>query len=131
MNHGMRIINMRDEYFKRNEEEPVEDFKLTDAAKKAVIKYLNEHDSESQFLRVGVRGGGCSGMSYVLEVGTLDSHDHVIEIDDNKSVIVDWKSFIFLKGTILDYKIGLMDAGFKFNNPRVKSSCGCGESFSI
>jgi len=110
----------------------MDDFVVTDRAKEAVAKYLKHNDSEYCYVRVGVRGGGCSGMSYVLEVAEMpQKDDHVIQADERNAILVDAKSFIFLKGTVLDYKSGLMDAGFKFDNPKEKSKCGCGESFSV
>lgn len=109
----------------------ITDFTLTDAAKAAVVKYLKEHDSESPYVRVGVRGGGCSGLSYVLEVGTLSEGDYVISVnEEGQGVIIDPKSFVFLKGTVLDFKKGLMESGFKFIHPNPVKTCGCGESFT-
>jgi iron-sulfur cluster assembly protein len=85
---------------------------------------------ENVFLRMGVRGGGCSGLSYALEFDTeLGPHDKEFEIDGIK-VVVDRKSYIYLNGTTLDYVKQGLTGGFTFVNPQAKSSCGCGTSFS-
>ena len=85
---------------------------------------------ENVFLRMGVKGGGCSGMSYSLEFDTeLGPHDKEFEIDGVK-VVVDKKSYIYLNGTTLDYVQQGLTGGFTFVNPQAKSSCGCGTSFS-
>ena len=81
-------------------------------------------------LRVGVRGGGCSGNSYYMEFCEAESAgDETVETNGVK-LVVDMKSMVLLGGTEIDYVEGLMGAGFKFNNPNVKHSCACGESFS-
>ncbi len=81
-------------------------------------------------LRLGVQGGGCSGMSYVLRFETeSDEHDKIFAFGDVR-VFVDPKSFIYLRGMVLDYEETLMRQGFVFNNPNATKSCGCGTSFS-
>ncbi|MCA9555645.1 MAG: iron-sulfur cluster assembly accessory protein [Myxococcales bacterium] len=104
---------------------------VTEAAAKAITKYLKEHDApEGAGLRVGVRGGGCSGLSYYLDVdATPKAHDKVIDAFGVK-VFVDPKSMIFLQGSKLHFVTGLMESGFKFINPNAGKGCGCGESFS-
>ncbi len=85
---------------------------------------------ETVFLRMGVKGGGCSGMSYSLEFDTeMGPHDREFEIDDVK-VVCDKKSYLYLNGTTLDYVQQGLTGGFTFINPSAKSSCGCGTSFS-
>ena len=85
---------------------------------------------ENVFLRMGVKGGGCSGMSYSLEFDTeIGPHDKEFEIDGIK-VVVDKKSYLYLNGTTLDYVTQGLTGGFTFVNPNAKSSCGCGTSFS-
>lgn len=105
---------------------------VTEAAAKAIGKYLKEHAApEGAGLRIGVRGGGCSGLSYVLDVEAQPrANDHVIDAFGER-VFVDPKSMLFLQGSVFDYVTGLMEAGFKFSNPRATKSCGCGESFSM
>lgn len=83
---------------------------------------------EKLYLRMGVRGGGCSGLQYRLEFDTVsDEHDKRLEIEDI-TVVVDKKSYIYLNGTTLDYIPG-MQGRFEFKNPKEASSCGCGLSF--
>jgi len=85
---------------------------------------------DNVFLRMGVKGGGCSGMSYALEFDSeIGPHDKEFEIDGVK-VVVDRKSYLYLNGTTLDYVKEGLTGGFTFVNPKAKSSCGCGTSFS-
>lgn len=82
-------------------------------------------------VRLAVKTTGCSGMAYVLEfVNEVETNDSVFE-DQGVKVIVDAKSLLYLDGTELDYGREGLNEGFKFNNPNVKDTCGCGESFSI
>ena len=90
-----------------------------------------ENRPAGTFIRVGVEGGGCSGLSYKLEF------DHIMKDGDQRfedkgiSIVVDKKSFLYLIGTELDYTGGLNGKGFVFNNPNASRTCGCGESFSV
>jgi iron-sulfur cluster assembly protein len=85
---------------------------------------------ENAFLRMGVRGGGCSGMTYDLQFDSeLRKHDKQFEVDGVK-VVVDVKSYLYLNGTTLDYVTQGLTGGFTFVNPNAKSSCGCGTSFT-
>ena len=96
------------------------------------VKQLKEAQKlpDTVFLRMGVKGGGCSGMSYSLEFDSeMGPHDKEFEIDGIK-VVVDKKSYIYLNGTTLDYVQQGLTGGFTFVNPQAKSSCGCGTSFS-
>lgn len=81
-------------------------------------------------LRVKVVGGGCSGLQYRMEVDAARERDKVFERDGAR-LIVDKKSFLYLNGTELDYAEELMSSGFRLNNPNVKRTCGCGESFTV
>lgn len=81
-------------------------------------------------VRLGVKGGGCSGYSYVLEFTAPRDGDTILEMDGLK-FFIDRKSSIYLKGIVLDYKGGLRGKGFVFQNPNATSTCGCGESFSV
>ena len=102
---------------------------VTEAAAEEVKKLLaNEPDKSG--LRLEVRGGGCSGMSYGLSFDNPQEKDHVVEQSGVK-VFVDPKSAIYLKGTMLDFQGGLDGRGFTIKNPQAKGSCGCGQSFSV
>lgn len=94
------------------------------------LKSQGQHEPES-YLRVKVVGGGCSGMSYKLDFESADpsEQDQVLELNGVK-VVVDKKSLLFVKGTVLDFTDGLNGRGFEFNNPNAKRTCGCGSSFS-
>ena len=105
---------------------------LTERATKEIRRIIQEQNmSESTALRVGVKGGGCSGFSYTLgfddQVGEIDQ---VTEVEGVK-VVCDPKSFLYLNGTEIDFEDNLMGRGFKFGNPNAAKSCGCGESFSV
>jgi iron-sulfur cluster assembly protein len=87
--------------------------------------------SDSHHLRVGVKGGGCSGLSYVMDFDTtIDSTDEIINLDKLK-VVIDRKSVLYLYGTELQYSGGLNGKGFQWSNPNASRTCGCGESFSL
>jgi iron-sulfur cluster assembly protein len=81
-------------------------------------------------VRLGVVGGGCSGLSYKIDFDQAKEKDNVLEVDGVK-VLVDLKSAIYLKGVILDFEDGLQGKGFVFKNPNATNTCGCGESFSV
>jgi len=106
--------------------------KVAESAKQQVTHLLQtENHPNGAFVRVGVEGGGCSGLMYQL---TFDSEmkegDQVFE-DNGVKVVVDRKSFLYLVGTELEYTGGLNGKGFVFKNPNASRTCGCGESFSI
>lgn len=103
---------------------------LSPIAASKVQELLAQRGTPDIGLRLGVRGGGCSGNSYFMEFCDAESPgDEVIESNGVK-LYVDLKSAVLLGGTEIDYVEGLMGAGFKFINPNVKHSCACGESFS-
>ena len=103
---------------------------LTPAAAERVRTFLVKR-GKGEGLRLGVRTSGCSGMAYVLEyVDSVTPEDSVYECHGVK-VIVDAKSLSYLDGTELDYTREGLNEGFRFNNPNVKDSCGCGESFNV
>ena len=103
---------------------------ITDNAVEQVRHMMEKEGVHAAGLRVGVKGGGCSGLSYNL---TFESQsrtgDKVFEREDVK-LFCDLKSYIYLNGTVLDFDSGLMGKGFVFMNPNAKKSCGCGSSFS-
>ncbi len=82
-------------------------------------------------LRVGVKGGGCSGLTYMLDLVEEPKDDDKVIRDHGLELYVDRKSYIFLAGTTLEYSGGLNGKGFVFNNPNAKTTCGCGTSFSV
>lgn len=103
---------------------------LTEAAAARVQAFLDNRGS-GVGLRLGVKTTGCSGMAYVIEFADeIDEADKVFS-DKGINVLVDPKSLIYLDGTELDYTKEGLNEGFKFNNPNVKDSCGCGESFTV
>jgi iron-sulfur cluster assembly protein len=92
--------------------------------------FAAENPPEGHGLRLGVTGGGCSGLSYKIEFSDIKEKDKIIELDKIK-VYIDPKSSIYLKGITLDFQDGLKGKGFIFDNPNAKNTCGCGESFSV
>lgn len=106
---------------------------ITDkAATEARRLFEGEHaaDATKTGLRLGVKGGGCSGLSYSLLFDGAKANDYVIDLE-GLPVYVDPKSAIYLKGIVLDFQDGLEGKGFVFSNPNATSTCGCGESFSV
>jgi iron-sulfur cluster assembly protein len=106
--------------------------RLSELAAGKVKELLAQRGTPEQGLRLGVRGGGCSGNSYFMEftdLGALEPMDQRVE-SHGVTLVVDMKSLSLLAGTEIDYVTGLMGSGFKFNNPNVRHSCACGESFS-
>ncbi len=109
------------------------DFQITDAAAAQIRKQIEKRKGEgkpTEAIRIGLRGGGCDGFSYVFEWADKPAgkHDHVLELGDSIRVFIDKKSMLYLRGTTLNFVTGLMGHGFKFENPNVKGACGCGES---
>ena len=107
--------------------------KVSDTAKKKIIDLMQDDgfDATRDFVRVGVKSGGCSGLSYELKFDKeIGENDKVFEDNDIK-VAVEKKSFLYLAGTILEFSGGLNGKGFVFNNPNANRTCGCGESFSL
>ena len=104
---------------------------LTSAASQEVKRLIEKERKPNLGLRLGVKGGGCSGMTYVLSLdeATPGQYDSVFEQDGVK-VLVDAKSHLYLDGTTVDYKNALTGGGFEFSNPLAKKSCGCGTSFT-
>ena len=107
--------------------------KISDIAKNKVIELMTNdgYNPIEDFIRVGVKSGGCSGLSYDLDFDKNKNDDDKIFEDNNIKIIVDKKSFLYLVGTTLEYSGGLNGTGFVFSNPNANRTCGCGESFSL
>ena len=107
--------------------------KVSDIAKNKVTELMIEDgfNIASDYVRVGVKSGGCSGLSYDLKFDSTQQEDDKVFEDNGVKIIVDKKSFLYLVGTTLEYSGGLNGTGFVFNNPNANRTCGCGESFSL
>jgi len=106
---------------------------VTDIAKKKVSEMMLDDgfDVKNDFVRVGVKSGGCSGLSYDLKFDDVQNESDKIFEHNEVKIIVDKKSFLYLVGTTLDYSGCLNGTGFVFKNPNANRTCGCGESFSL
>ena len=107
--------------------------KVSESASKRIVDMMKDDgfDAAKDFVRVGVKSGGCSGLSYDLTFDkNIGENDKVFEDNDVK-IAVEKKSFLYLAGTILEFSGGLNGKGFVFNNPNASRTCGCGESFSL
>lgn len=107
--------------------------KVSEHAKKKVIELMTDdgYNPSTDYVRVGVKSGGCSGLSYDLKFDKTHAEDDKVFEDNDIKIIVDKKSFLYLIGTTLEYSGGLNGTGFVFNNPNANRTCGCGESFSL
>jgi len=113
---------------------------LTETAAKEVLKIIEDQTKSAQasgdspkeiFLRVGVKGGGCSGFGYSLDLTETRREEDEVWDQHGVEVICDPKSYLYLNGTTVDFKDELMGRGFVFNNPNATSTCGCGSSFAV
>ena len=107
--------------------------KISDIAKNKVVELMTNdgYNPNEDFIRVGVKSGGCSGLSYDLNFDKNKNDDDKVFEDNNIKIVVDKKSFLYLVGTTLEYSGGLNGSGFVFSNPNASRTCGCGESFSL
>ncbi|QYS92186.1 iron-sulfur cluster assembly accessory protein [Flavobacterium covae] len=107
--------------------------KVSESASKKIIDMMKEDgfDASKDFVRVGVKSGGCSGLSYELKFDKETTENDKVFEDNNVKIAVEKKSYLYLIGTILEYSGGLNGKGFVFNNPNAQRTCGCGESFSL
>jgi iron-sulfur cluster assembly protein len=104
---------------------------LTPTAVQRVAALKERRQTPTQWLRIGIRGGGCSGLSYFLDfVDGPEPKDKTFTFDNGVGVCVDRKSYLFLNGTEIDWQEGLLKTGFTFKNPTATGSCSCGESFT-
>ncbi|HZH02234.1 MAG TPA: iron-sulfur cluster assembly accessory protein [Myxococcaceae bacterium] len=110
---------------------PSKGFGLSESAVKRLQLLLTERQTPEAGLRVAVRGGGCSGLAYIMEWTEKPREKDKLFERDGVRVFVDPKSYLYLLGSELTYEEGLMASGFKLVNPNAKTACGCGESFTI
>ena len=107
--------------------------KVSDYAKDKAVHLMTEEGFKpfEDFIRVGVKSGGCSGLEYVLKFDSEKTEADQVFEDNGIKIIIDKKSILYLAGTTLEYSGGLNGKGFVFNNPNANRTCGCGESFSL
>jgi len=107
--------------------------KVSENAKKRIALLMSDegYDAGTDYVRVGVKSGGCSGLSYELKFDRSQAETDRLFEDNDIRIVVDKKSVLYLAGTILEYSGGLNGKGFVFNNPNAQRTCGCGESFSL
>lgn len=105
---------------------------ISEKAKEKIVELMQEENLDSSFfLRVSVKGGGCSGLSYQLDFDNATQKGDQVCDTEGLRVVLDMKSFLYLSGTKLDFSDGLNGKGFNFINPNASRTCGCGESFSV
>jgi len=97
----------------------------------AKVLQLAEREGKGDFLRLAISGGGCNGLSYKMKFVKEPKRGDILVESGGAQVLIDMKSALYLKGTLLDYSDALVAGGFKFSNPNAKASCSCGESFSV
>lgn len=109
------------------------DITITDKAREKVYQLMSEAgiDKDAYFVRVGVKGGGCSGLTYQLDFDDESRQGDMEFGDADIKIVCDMKSFLYLCGTTLDFSDGLNGKGFNFINPNAARTCGCGESFAV
>jgi iron-sulfur cluster assembly protein len=107
--------------------------KVSEGAKTRIALLMTDegYDATKDFVRVGVKSGGCSGLSYELKFDNSQAENDKLFEDNEIRIVIDKKSVLYLAGTILEYSGGLNGKGFVFNNPNAQRTCGCGESFSL
>ncbi|MBS9766465.1 MAG: iron-sulfur cluster assembly accessory protein [Flavobacteriaceae bacterium] len=107
--------------------------KVSEKARKKLVVLMEEDgfDATTDFVRVGVKSGGCSGLVYELKFDSESLETDKVFEDNGIKIVVDKKSFLYLVGTTLEYSGGLNGTGFVFNNPNAQRTCGCGDSFSL
>ena len=107
--------------------------KVSESAKKKIAALMSDEgfDNLQDFVRVGVKSGGCSGLSYELKFDKAKTEDDKLFEDNDVKIVVDKRSVLYLAGPVLEFSGGLNGKGFVFNNPNAQRTCGCGESFSL
>ena len=104
--------------------------KLTEAAG-AKVNALIAREKQGDYLRIAITGGGCNGLSYKMRFTAETKKGDILVDTGGARVLVDAKTALYLRGTVLDYSSKMVGGGFKFTNPNAKASCSCGESFSV
>jgi iron-sulfur cluster assembly protein len=110
---------------------PINTIKITEKAASKVTQFAGDKGMEKFGLKVAVKGGGCSGLTYVLDIVERAEPDDKVIVQHGVEVFVPKKAFVFLAGTVLDFSDGLNGKGFEFSNPNAAKTCGCGTSFSV
>lgn len=105
--------------------------RLTDPAGEKTRALVARDPSQGAYLRIAITGGGCNGLSYKLRFAPEPKRGDILVRTGGAAVLVDSKTALYLKGTVLDYSNRMIGGGFKFTNPNAKASCSCGESFSV
>lgn len=105
--------------------------RIDTSAADRIRKLLDERGTPDAGLRIRVKGGGCTGLRYDMEFADSPAEKDRVFEEHGVRIFVDPKSYIFLIGTVLSYHQGLLESGFKLENPNVKKACGCGESFTV
>ncbi|MBZ9777574.1 iron-sulfur cluster assembly accessory protein [Psychroflexus sp. CAK8W] len=107
--------------------------KVSETAKRKIVNLMSEDgfNASDHFVRVGVKSGGCSGLSYELNFDQTQLEEDKLFEDNDIKIVINKSSFLYLIGTTLEYSGGLNGKGFVFNNPNAQRTCGCGESFSL
>ena len=95
------------------------------------VRALVARENQGEYLRIAITGGGCNGLSYKLRFAPEPKRGDILVRSSGVAVVVDPRTALYLKGTLLDYSNQLIAGGFKFSNPNAKASCSCGESFSV
>jgi iron-sulfur cluster assembly protein len=117
---------LTDMFFGSETKEPII---ITDNASQQFQKILKEEVPENKYIRIGVKGGGCSGLSYVLDIDEKTEYDDLYEMN-NVPYILDKRHKLYVEGMTIDFSEGLDNRGFTFENPNADETCGCGSSFS-
>lgn len=104
---------------------------VTDKASKRIQELIHEDGNSKNYLRVAVKGGGCSGLTYVLSLEDEAAQTDTVYEDKDVKILVDMKSLLYVFGTELEFSDGLNGKGFQFINPNASRTCGCGESFAV
>jgi len=107
------------------------DIQISEKAAARIRALMAERGTPAGGLRLGVQGGGCSGLSYVVDWAEAPTEKDLVVERDGGRLVVDLRSARFLEGTVVDFHSSLMQSGFVFRNPNVKSACSCGESFAV